>query len=94
MGFTGKLFLLTSAWGKGYDWLIIVAAVNTAFSIFYYLNLVRYAYTADMIQDKPIDMSVGAGSVAMILAILVILLGSLPAFVYDLAFAAGKQFLP
>jgi NADH-quinone oxidoreductase subunit N len=94
VGFTGKLFLLTSAWGKGYDWLIIVAAVNTAFSIFYYLNLVRYAYTADMIQDKPIDMSVGAGSVAMILAILVILLGSLPAFVYDLAFAAGKQFLP
>jgi NADH-quinone oxidoreductase subunit N len=94
VGFTGKLFLLTSAWGKGYDWLIIVAAVNTAFSIFYYLNLVRYAYTADTVCNKEIDLSVGAGSVAMILACIVLLLGSLPAFVYDLAFAAGKQFLP
>jgi proton-translocating NADH-quinone oxidoreductase chain N len=94
VGFTGKLFLLTSAWGKGYNWLIIVAAVNTAFSIFYYLNLVRYAYTAETVVTKEIDLSIGAGGIAMLLACLVILLGSLPAFVYDLAFAAGKQFLP
>lgn len=94
VGFTGKLFLLSAAWGRGYDWLIIVAAVNTAFSIFYYLNLVRYSYTADTVETKPIDLSQGAGAVAMLLAILVLLLGSLPAFVYDLAFAAGKQFLP
>ncbi len=94
VGFTGKLFLLTSAWGRGYDWLVIVAAINTAFSLFYYLNLVRYAYTADTVQTKEIDMSVSAGGVAIILAIMVLLLGSVPAFVYDLAYAAGKQFLP
>jgi len=94
VGFTGKLFLLSSAWGRGYDWLIIVAAINTAFSIFYYLNLVRYAYTAETIQTKAIDLSRSAGAVAMILAGLVLLLGCLPAFVYDMAFVAGKQILP
>lgn len=94
VGFTGKLFLLSSAWGRGYDWLIIVAAVNTAFSIFYYLNLVRYAYAAETVQTKAIDLSRSSGAVAMILALLVLALGSLPAFVYDLAFAAGKQILP
>lgn len=94
IGFTGKLFLLTSAWGRGYDWLIIVAAINTAFSIFYYLNLVRYAYTADVEgQEKEIDLSLSAGSIAMLLAGAVLLLGSFPAFVYDFAFAAGRQFL-
>jgi NADH-quinone oxidoreductase subunit N len=44
-GFMGKLFLLTAAWNHGYNWLIVVAALNVAISIYYYLNLVRHAYT-------------------------------------------------
>ena len=46
-GFMGKLFLLSAAWNRGYDWLVIVAAVNTAISIYYYLNLIRHAYTVE-----------------------------------------------
>ncbi len=37
-GFMGKLFLLSAAWGRGYDWLVVVAALNTAISIYYYLK--------------------------------------------------------
>ena len=46
-GFMGKLFLLTAAWNRGYNWLIIIAALNTAISIYYYLNIVRHAYTQE-----------------------------------------------
>lgn len=46
-GFMGKLFLLTAAWNCGYNWLIIIAALNTAISIYYYLNIVRHAYTQE-----------------------------------------------
>jgi NADH-quinone oxidoreductase subunit N len=47
VGFIGKLWLITSLWGHGYDWLVIVVCVNSAIAIFYYLSLVRHAYTED-----------------------------------------------
>jgi len=44
-GFTGKLFLLMSAFKAGHLYIVIIAAVNTVISIFYYLNLVRISYS-------------------------------------------------
>jgi len=44
-GFTGKLFLLMSAFKAGHLNIVIIAAVNTVISIFYYLNLVRISYS-------------------------------------------------
>jgi NADH-quinone oxidoreductase subunit N len=46
-GFTGKLFLLMSAFNAGHLNIVIIAAVNTAISIFYYLNLVRVSYSRE-----------------------------------------------
>ncbi|RLA86462.1 MAG: NADH-quinone oxidoreductase subunit N [Deltaproteobacteria bacterium] len=43
-GFMGKLLLFTSAFKAGYLYLVIIGAVNTALSLFYYLNLVRLSY--------------------------------------------------
>ncbi len=94
-GFTGKLFLLTSAWGQGFHWLVIVAAVNTAFSLFYYLNLVRYAYTAEEEgEEKALDRSVSSRYLALALASAVLLLGMLPASVYSVAMEAALKLVP
>lgn len=46
-GFTGKLFLFTSAFKAGHLWIVIIGAVNTVISIFYYLNLVRMSYSRE-----------------------------------------------
>ena len=46
-GFTGKLFLFTGALKDGHLAIVIIAAVNTAISIFYYLNLVRISFTRE-----------------------------------------------
>ena len=95
-GFTGKLFLLTAAWGHGYNWLVIVAALNTAISIFYYLNLVRYAYTVEGGTELPVSgmprAAAGIGGAA--LAVFLLLLGVLPGAMFGLAEAAGKVLLP
>nr|WP_211922059.1 NADH-quinone oxidoreductase subunit N [Desulfolutivibrio sulfodismutans] len=94
-GFAGKLFLLASAWDHGYNWLVIVAVLNTAIAIYYYLNLVRHAYTEESDAAAPAT-SISSGQVAMggILAACVLLLGVLPAPIYDLALTAGKALLP
>lgn len=91
-GFMGKLFLLTAAWDHGYNWLVITAAVNTAISIYYYLNMVRHAYTKEdplrepAVQTEPIFSNVWG----LVLAGMLILLGTLPGPVFDVAVAAGS----
>ena len=57
-GFMGKLFLLASARNYGYNWLVVLAAVNTAVSLYYYLNIVRHAYTLDEPGREPAPQGV------------------------------------
>jgi len=92
-GFMGKLFLLSAAWNRGYNWLVVVAALNTAISIYYYLNLIRHAYTVEADADAAAPPTGGAlwGGV---LAGLLLLLGAVPAPVFRWAEAAGRQLMP
>ncbi len=94
-GFMGKLFLLTSAWGAGYQWLVIVAVLNTAIAIYYYLSLVRHAYTeeADEAEVRP---TLGAGTklAGAVMAVSILLLGVMASPVYRLAVQAGSGLLP
>ena len=83
-GFMGKLFLLTAAWNHGYNWLVVVAAANIAVSIYYYLNLVRHAYTKDETEKASVTISHPLFSVlwGALLAALLIILGILPGLVF------------
>ena len=94
-GFMGKLFLLSAAWGKGYDWLIVIAALNTAISIYYYLNFIRHAYTREADDSAAILPQSALGTIwGGVLACLILILGIVPASVYQWAEAAGRQLLP
>ncbi len=83
-GFMGKLFLLTAAWDRGCNWLVVIAAANVAIGLFYYLNLVRYAYGKETV-EAPREM-IGTESAdgllnllgGLFLAGLVLLLGLFP----------------
>jgi NADH-quinone oxidoreductase subunit N len=77
-GFAGKFFILTSAYEQGHKWLVILAALNTAIAIFYYLKMVKAAYSADPEEGievkSPVNNSItakllGAGFIASILAL-------------------------
>ena len=83
-GFMGKLFLLTAAWNHGYNWLIVVAAANITISIYYYLNLVRHAYTKEAPEESPAAIPYPVFSLLWggLLAALLILLGILPGLVF------------
>ncbi len=96
-GFIGKLFLLTSAWDHGYNWFVIIAAANTAIAIYYYLSLVRHAYTVEVTDPRQLEpQKVGGFNIVMggLLAAAILLLGAVPGPIFDIAAAAGKQLLP
>ena len=93
MGFMGKFFLITSAWGHGYNWLVIVLVLNSAIAIYYYLGLFRHAFTEDATPeltaapDTSWFSSVGAG----MLAAAVLIVGLIPAPLFNFAIDAGKS---
>ncbi len=92
-GFIGKLFLLNSAWDAGFYWLVVVAVINTALAIFYYLNLVRHAYTLDEEGPSRISITPIGASIAVILALGVLYLGILPQSIFDFLMTASTVIL-
>ena len=85
IGFMGKLFLVTAAWNQGYNWLIIALVLNSAIAIYYYLTLVRHAYTEEEAPQGSVDASLFSTTGALILAAAALLLGILPAGLLDKA---------
>jgi NADH-quinone oxidoreductase subunit N len=92
-GFMGKLFLFTSAWDHGYNWLVVVAALNTIIGIYYCLNIVRHAYTKNKtgrtpaIQTEPVYSNLWG----LVLAGLTVALGVMPGPIFEVAVAAGSR---
>lgn len=77
-GFTGKLFLFTSAFREGHLAIVIIGAVNTAISIFYYLNLVRMSYSKEADSVEPLALSIHEKTLCYIFIFLILYLGIYP----------------
>ncbi len=77
-GFTGKFFLFITAFKAGYLGIVIIAAVNTVISVFYYLNLVRVSYSREAKDDIPLKLAFSEKALCWLFSILIIVLGLLP----------------
>ncbi|WP_116451537.1 NADH-quinone oxidoreductase subunit N [Blastococcus litoris] len=60
--FVGKLAVFTAAWDGGLAWLVVVAAVNTVASLFYYLRWVAPAFAGVPVAPVPAEGPVGSGA--------------------------------
>ncbi len=81
VGFMGKLTLLSAALEKGYICLVVIAVINAAIAVYYYLCVVREAVFRDP-GDRPrihLDWPTRALCVLLITGILA--LGLAPAYV-------------
>jgi NADH-quinone oxidoreductase subunit N len=92
-GFTGKFFLFTAALGKGHLALVIIAALNTAISVFYYLNIVRSAYGKDPDGLPDVDVSFSNRLLNYGLISAIILMGALPSLFIELAKTACDKII-
>jgi len=78
IGFTGKLFIFTAAIKKDMYGLVILAVINTGIAIFYYLKMVRAAYTSVDEQFSPLNLRVSTSVLGIFFIIIIILLGIFP----------------
>jgi NADH-quinone oxidoreductase subunit N len=89
-GFVGKLLLFGAAIEAGYVWLAIIAVVNSAISLFYYMRVAVAMYMRE-VPAQGIGLSTSpALSVALFLAAgLTLLLGLFPGLLLEMARASA-----
>ena len=78
-GFVGKFYIFKSAVQAGHIWLVIVGAINTAISAFYYLRVVVTMYMREPEEELPFASYPSTLVVGLVLAAIgVLLIGILP----------------
>ena len=79
VGFMGKFFLLTSTLQQGHLIIVTLAAINTAIAIYYYLSVVKAAYTSEPEERPAVSVAPMTRVTGVILVVMIILMGALPA---------------
>lgn len=93
VGFMGKFMLLAGALKEGYLILVILAAVNTAISIYYYLSVVRVTFCADP-EDRPmVNVDGLTRLVSIFLLVVIIAMGVAPTKILEVATVAVRSIL-
>jgi NADH-quinone oxidoreductase subunit N len=78
VGFTGKLLLLLEALRQGHLWLVVLAAINTAIAIYYYLSIVRVTFCSDPEGRGTITASRQVNILAVLLIVVIVVMGVMP----------------
>jgi len=78
-GFTAKFYLFAAVFGEGYVWLVVLAVLNSALSLYYYLRVIRAIYINSPAEGAPLFSSL---PVPLILVLAITLLGILLLGIY------------
>jgi NADH-quinone oxidoreductase subunit N len=93
-GFAGKWFLFAAAMAQGWWLLVLLGAINSTVSVYYYLIAIKHAYLLPEEPERgPLPLSVGDRALCLALSGAVIVLGVFPTPLYQLA-ARAARFLP
>lgn len=93
VGFMGKFMLLTGALQLGHIVLVILAAFNTAIAIYYYLSVVKAAYTEDDENRENVEVNPLIKVTGVILVVFIVLMGALPSKFVAVADTAVKTIM-
>ena len=84
-GFFGKLYVFSAAVQAGYVWLGVIAGLNSAISVYYYLRVMVIMYMREEEGLKDLEKAPAVSVAVAICGLLVILLGLFPGTLLDLA---------
>ncbi|MEO0603674.1 MAG: NADH-quinone oxidoreductase subunit N [Myxococcota bacterium] len=91
-GFWSKIFVFWAAWQGSLWWLVVLAALMSVVSLYYYLRMVDAVFMQAPQDDSPVTADFGTSAAIFICAALVVGIGVAPQAVVDPAFAAANAF--
>jgi NADH-quinone oxidoreductase subunit N len=92
VGFMAKFYIFNAAIQNDLLWLVIIGAVNSVISAYYYLRVVKVMYTGDPVSEEPIPSSIPLRISLAIAAAGILVLGIYPQVVIRLAENAVAMF--
>lgn len=94
-GFMGKLYVFAAAIRSGYVWLVVIAVLMSAVSLYYYLRIVLQMYLRDGegVEPAPMVSAVWTEQALWACAVAVLLIGLWPG-PFAAAAAAGLGIMP
>ena len=94
IGFTGKFLVFVAAIKKGYIALVLIAMINVAISLYYYILVVRAAYLLEPDEPLPqLQLSFFTKMLTGTLVTVMVVLGVFPHHLLELARAAARALL-
>ncbi len=93
VGLTAKWILFQSALEVGYWWLALIAALNTVYSLGYYLRVIRYSYMREPTDETPLKLPKIPLIAVTLCVVGLVVLFILPSLVLDYAFLAAFDLL-
>lgn len=85
VGFMGKFMLLAGALKEGYMLIVILAAINTAIAIYYYLSVIRVTYCSDSEERATVSPSMMTNAASVFLLAVIVFMGVSPQRFIDYA---------
>jgi NADH-quinone oxidoreductase subunit N len=94
-GFTAKFYLFTAVFGQGHVWLVVLAVLNSALSLYYYLRVIRAVYIQppDIVPASPVAIPWPLALVLAVTLVGILLLGVWPSPLAELARQAVQHLL-
>jgi len=92
VGFMAKFYVFNAAIQNDLLWLVIIGAVNSVISAYYYLRVIKVMYTGDPVSEEPIPTSIPLRISLAIAAAGILVLGIYPQVVIRLAENAVAMF--
>jgi NADH-quinone oxidoreductase subunit N len=88
VGFSGKFLLLLGAFKQGHLILVILAALNTAIAIYYYLSIVRVTFCTDSEEKGQLVISAKSNILSVLLILIIVIMGIMPSKFIELTATA------
>ncbi len=93
VGFMGEFLLLAGALKQGYLILVILAAINAGIAIYYYLCVVKAAFTADAGDRADVEINTITKFGSVVLVLIIIFMGAFPSKIIAFADTAVKTIM-
>src|SRR5580704_6023492 len=84
-GFMGKLWLFGAAIDAGYVWLAVIAVLNSAISLYYYIRIVVFMYVKPQGAGSEVKTTPSLGIALAVAVFATIALGVYPRLLFELA---------
>jgi NADH-quinone oxidoreductase subunit N len=91
-GFMGKFYIFSAAASNGLLWLVIIAAVNSVISAYYYLRVVKVMWFSEPASAEKVTASALPKAALVICCLGVLALGIIPGLAMKLAEIAANMF--